>query len=181
MTLGLFATAGPNSPLSSAPTAAYAHPPDSKAPGKKGVLLAHVVATKCNDKTVSDESMDFPPEWRKGVSESDRRGHQEHGRTIALHSLAVIPAYQRIGLGKTIMRSFIQRMETSGVADRIALLAHNHLVAFYESFGFVNRGESAAQFGGGGWNDMVNRNPSFPTQDTETSQVYEFTNISPGY
>ncbi len=99
--------------------------------------------------------MDFPPDWREGVKESDHRGHHENGRTIAVHSLAVLPAYQRIGLGKTIMKAYVQRMETSGIADRIALLAHAHLVQYYESLGFVNRGESAAQFGGGGWNDMV--------------------------
>ena len=99
--------------------------------------------------------MDYPPEWRHGVQASDHRGHQEEGRTIALHSLAVLPAYQRMGLGKTIMRSYIQRMETSGIADRIALLAHGHLIEYYESLGFVNKGESAATFGGGGWNDMA--------------------------
>lgn len=118
-------------------------------------MLAHVVATKCGGSTVTDESMDFPPDWRKGIKECDRRGHYENGRTIAVHSLAVLPAYQRIGLGKTIMKAYIQRMETSGNGDRIALLAHGHLVQYYESFGFVNKGESAARFGGGGWNDMV--------------------------
>lgn len=155
MALGLFATAKPNSPLSGASTAASAHPPDSTNPDNKGILLAHIVSTKCDSEVVTDESMDFPPEWRQGVSEHDRRGHQEKGRTIALHSLGVLPAYQRIGLGRTILKSYIQRMETSGVADRIALLAHGPLVEYYETFGFVNKGESVAQFGGGGWNDMV--------------------------
>lgn len=114
-----------------------------------------MVATKCDGEVVTDESMDLPPEWQRGAPEHDRRGHREEGRTIALHSLAVLPAYQRIGLGRTIMKSYIQRMETAGVADRIALLAHGHLVEYYETFGFVNKGESAARFGGGGWMDMV--------------------------
>jgi len=30
-----------------------------------------------------------------------------------------------------------------------------HLVAYYERFGFKNIGPSKAQFGGGGWHDMV--------------------------
>lgn len=161
MALGLFATAKPDSPLSRASTAASARPPDSTKPDNKGVLLAHVVATECDSEVVTDESMDFPSDWRQGVPAHDRRGHQEKGRTIALHSLGVLPAYQRIGLGRTILRSYIQRMETAGVADRIALLAHGPLVKYYEKFGFVNKGESAAQFGGGGWNDMVDSTDQF--------------------
>lgn len=53
------------------------------------------------------------------------------------------------------MKSYINRMETSGVADRIALIAHDDFLPFYESLGFVNKGKSKAQFGGGGWTDMV--------------------------
>lgn len=49
----------------------------------------------------------------------------------------------------------MQRMETSGIADRIALLAHDHLVKYYEALGFRNVGKSQASFGGGGWNDLI--------------------------
>lgn len=143
-------------------TAASAHSPNSAHPEEKGVLLAHVVATKCDGKAVTDEVMDVPPGWHESVAEADRRGHREGGRTIAIHSVAVLPAYQRIGLGKTIMKAYMQRMETSGIADRLALLAHDHLVHYYESLGFVNRGRSEAQFGGGGWNDLVSLEDRLP-------------------
>ena len=53
------------------------------------------------------------------------------------------------------MKSYQQRMETSGVADRIALLAHDHLVKIYEGMGFEWKGKSDARFGGGGWNNLV--------------------------
>ncbi len=46
-------------------------------------------------------------------------------------------------------------METSGVADRIALLAHEHLVRMYERMGFVDKGRSPVTFGGGGWTSLV--------------------------
>ena len=46
-------------------------------------------------------------------------------------------------------------METSGIADRIALLAHEHLVRMYEGMGFEDRGKSNVKFGGGGWTDLV--------------------------
>ena len=59
------------------------------------------------------------------------------------------------------MLSYIQRIQSAGVADRIALLTYDRLVPFYERLGFEYRGKSKAQYGGGGWNDMV-RASSFP-------------------
>ena len=53
-----------------------------------------------------------------------------------------------------------QRMETSGIADRIALLAHDHLVEMYEGMGFEGGGKSNVRFAGGGWNDLVSELPS---------------------
>lgn len=53
------------------------------------------------------------------------------------------------------MRSYNQRMETSGVADRIALLAHDHLVGMYKDLGFQDKGKSEVRFAGGGWNSLV--------------------------
>ena len=51
-------------------------------------------------------------------------------------------------------------METSGIADRIALLAHDHLVEMYEGMGFDGAGKSNVRFAGGGWNDLVSEMPS---------------------
>ena len=53
------------------------------------------------------------------------------------------------------MKSYQQRMETSGIADRIALLAHDHLVEMYKSMGFEGKGKSDVRFAGGGWNSLV--------------------------
>ena len=102
--------------------------------------------------------MEFPPDYKSGPpSPTERRGHQEHGRTVAIHSLGVLPAYQRRGLAKTIVKSYEQRMETSGIADRISLLAHEHLVRMYEGMGFKDKGKSSVKFGGGGWINLVGR------------------------
>ena len=54
-----------------------------------------------------------------------------------------------------MLKSYVSRMESSGMGDRIILLAHDELIKFYESFGFRNQGQSEVKFGGGGWNDMV--------------------------
>lgn len=101
--------------------------------------------------------MDVPHDWQTLGTMSASCGHQEAGRTICIHSLAVVPSHQGKGLGSTLMKAYIQRMEQSQAGDRIALLAHGELVAFYEKLGFVNKGPSKAQFGGGNWVDMVNR------------------------
>ena len=53
------------------------------------------------------------------------------------------------------MKSYQQRMETSGIADRVALLAHDHLVQMYEGMGYEAQGKSNVRFAGGGWNDLV--------------------------
>jgi len=54
-----------------------------------------------------------------------------------------------------LLKSYIQRIESAGLADRIAIISHEPLVGFYESFGFESKGQSKVQFGGGGWTDMV--------------------------
>ena len=53
-------------------------------------------------------------------------------------------------------------METSGIADRIALLAHDHLVDMYEGMGFDSAGKSNVRFAGGGWNDLVSEISCLP-------------------
>lgn len=85
----------------------------------------------------------------------DFRGHQEYGRTIAIHSLAVLPTFRKRGLGKIMMKSYEQRIENSGIADRMSLIAHDDLIRFYENLGFVNKGVSQCQHGAGGWFDFV--------------------------
>lgn len=101
--------------------------------------------------------MEIPADWqgRSTLRDGDAKGHKENGRTLALHSLAVLPAFQNQGLGKIILKSYIQRMSTSGVADRVAILAHDGLVKYYEGVGYVPKGKSEATFGGGGWNSLV--------------------------
>ena len=88
--------------------------------------------------------------------EEEAVGHVEYGRTIAVHSVCTLPTHQHLGLGKTVLKAYIQRMETSGMADRIAILAHPEMVGWYTgNFGFQDRGEAKTQFAGGGWRELV--------------------------
>lgn len=145
-------------------TASTAHIVETGAPERKEFLLAMVCATKTRNELVSDDDMNVPSGWREQPHPPNATvGHQEDGRTIAVHSLAVEPSVQGRGLGKTLLKAYIQRMQTSGVADRISILTYERLVPFYESVGFENRGPSKVQYGGGGWVDMVSSSDSEST------------------
>jgi GNAT superfamily N-acetyltransferase len=105
---------------------------------------------------VKDDDMAIPPNWKTDPTAKSPLGHQDDGRTVAIHSLAVLPAYQHKGFGSRLLKAYIQRIKSSGVADRIAIITYDRLVAYYEHFGFKNEGESAVVFGGAKWYDMVN-------------------------
>ncbi|KAE8447804.1 hypothetical protein EG329_010198 [Mollisiaceae sp. DMI_Dod_QoI] len=153
--LGIFCTVVPNSGFQ-AETLAAAKPVETdRKNGAVSVLLGHVVAAKTDDATATDDSMSVPEGWDSPHPAPTKRGHQEAGRTIVLHSVAILPGFQGRGLGRVLMMAYIQNMNGAGIADRLALISHDHMVAWYEKLGFTNRGKSATQFGGGGWYDMV--------------------------
>ena len=57
-------------------------------------------------------------------NENEPCDHKEHGRTICVWNLSVLPVYKGGGLGKTLMKSYQRWMKTSGIADRVALTGH---------------------------------------------------------
>lgn len=136
---------------STTPTASSSAPVYSGAPERKAVLLGYIGGTKTTNTVVKDEDMAIPA----AESPDPKLGHKEDGRTVCIHSLGVLPDYQKRGLGTTLMKAYLQRVESHGVADRVALIAHDHLIPYYQQFGFENKGKSEAQFGGGGWYDLV--------------------------
>ncbi|KAK4100842.1 acyl-CoA N-acyltransferase [Parathielavia hyrcaniae] len=127
-----------------------------RADGAVSVLLAHVISTRCRGDVVTDADMAYPGDWRtrRGRAAEDA-GHREDGRTVGLHSLAVLPRLHRCGIGQMIVRAYLDQMRNSGLVDRVALLCQDHLVSYYERSGFKHMGESKAEYGGGGWHDMV--------------------------
>ncbi|KAI9890665.1 MAG: hypothetical protein M1814_003734 [Vezdaea aestivalis] len=155
LSLGIFSTAEPSSEVANAATAASATPADSARPQAREVLLAHVVATKSHELLVTDKSMGVPESWPSASTTSNDTGHQELGRTLALHSVAVLPAYQGKGLGSVLVRAYLQRMGDAALADRVVILCLPEKIKWYEKFGFENKGKSEATFGGGGWTAMT--------------------------
>ncbi|KAK2591793.1 hypothetical protein QQS21_010524 [Conoideocrella luteorostrata] len=91
--------------------------------GSKSVMFAHIVASLGKHSVVTDDDLRFPPQWRDaGSSSNPCLGHQISGRTICLHSFSVCPEVQGVGIGKLAMKAYIQLINKSGVADRIALI-----------------------------------------------------------
>ena len=67
----------------------------------------------------------------------------------------MLKEHQKKGLGSILMKAYVQRIKDSKIAERVALLSHDHLIKFYVAMGFENMGDSVCTFGGGGWNNMV--------------------------
>ncbi|KAK3306645.1 uncharacterized protein B0T15DRAFT_492178 [Chaetomium strumarium] len=157
LSLGIFLTVIPEQANDlGIETLPHAKPVETgRADGAVSMLLAHIVSSRCRGDIVTDSDMDYPKDWRNQKSRAAEVGHQESGTTVGLHSLAVLPRLHRSGLGQMIMKAYLDQMRGYGVVNRVALICQDHLVSYYERLGFKNLGESKAQFGGGGWNDMV--------------------------
>ncbi|KAH8681447.1 polyamine acetyltransferase [Xylariales sp. PMI_506] len=123
--------------------------------GSVSVLFAHIIGTRTDSELVTDAAMDYPRDFRTTRPSQSKVGHQEGARTVAIHSLSVHPKLHGCGLGKLIMKAYMQQINNSGTADRISLISQGYLVNYYVRFGFQHKGESRAQFGGGGWHDLT--------------------------
>jgi ribosomal protein S18 acetylase RimI-like enzyme len=93
-------------------------------------------------------------EEKKALEEGDNYGHVDTGKTIAVHQMAIHKDYHRKGLGKILLKEFMQRMKQSGIAKRLVLIARDQNVKFYEKVGFDERGGSNTKIAGGGWKNM---------------------------
>ncbi|KAK9486107.1 hypothetical protein V1527DRAFT_407295 [Lipomyces starkeyi] len=138
------------------PRSQRSHSSDSASSTEK--LIAFVIATKCATEYITDDALEIPEidkqGYRKPTEVNGQRGHVETGNTIAVESICVDPEYQGMKLGTTILRDFVQRMSTQAVAGRVAILAREDMVPFYENLGFYDAGPSAVKFGGGGWHNL---------------------------
>ncbi|KND92976.1 Polyamine N-acetyltransferase 1 [Tolypocladium ophioglossoides CBS 100239] len=122
----------------------------------KRVMFAHFIATLGEHLVVTDNDMMYPQDWRDAsVRRPSSLGHRLSGRTLCLHSFAVCPEAQGVGIGKRAIMSYLQLVKESAVADRVALICkRSHIVYFYR-IGFKLVGPSRTTIAGNGWYDMV--------------------------
>lgn len=104
----------------------------------------------------------MPKGWPSSVSQPGENGelvgNDSQGGYVAVHSLAILPEYQRRKLGRSLFSAYIEYVRREiGYAKSIIIIAHDHLLPFYKSLGFEDMGVSECAFGGGGWYDMVSR------------------------
>jgi len=182
---GLFTTVDPDSDSEDKNAPTYEVAPKAESDfGRRRVLLGQIIATLTTNEVVKDEDMALPPDWDSKSPTPSNLGHKETGRTLCIHSLAVLPNYQNKGVGTNLMTGYIKRMKDSRICDRIALLAEDTMVPFYDALGFDNVGKSEATFGGVPWNDMVRITLKlfvdvFSEPPLIEFQVYDFTTASP--
>jgi N-acetylglutamate synthase-like GNAT family acetyltransferase len=59
-------------------------------------------------------------------------GHDPDGTTVGLHTLCVHPGWRAKGLGTTILNEYFIRIGKQKDVEKVALIAHDELVPFYE-------------------------------------------------
>ena len=79
--------------------------------------------------------------------------HTPNGDNIIIFGLDVHPSYQRKGYAKELMMHFIESAKKDG-RKKVLLTCKEHLVKYYEQFGYINQGLSASAHGGAKWYDM---------------------------
>ncbi|KAI1042912.1 hypothetical protein LB505_001007, partial [Fusarium chuoi] len=175
---GLFNTVRPSDVKKiSLTTMQHSRPVESgRCDGAKHVMFAHVLATLGTHPVVTDADMAMPENWRDSkASKGSPLGHQSSGRTICLHSFIVCPEVQGVGVGKTVMKSYLELMNVSGMADRVAIICQPYAIQFYKCFGFKDLGPSTEALAGQGWHAMVLelRGPTRKTKEEPTRRNKE--------
>ncbi|MFZ5967177.1 MAG: GNAT family N-acetyltransferase [Bacillota bacterium] len=80
--------------------------------------------------------------------------HMSNGDNLVIFGLDVHPNYQRKGFAKELMEYYIEAAKKDG-RKKILLTCKEHLIKYYEQFGYINEGVSASEHGGAKWYDMV--------------------------
>ncbi|SCU83657.1 LAME_0C06018g1_1 [Lachancea meyersii CBS 8951] len=92
--------------------------------------------------------------------ESMGKVHDEASSTVGIHSVVIAPEHQKKNLATLLLTDYIQKLSNQEVGQRIAIIAHEPLVPFYERIGFQLKGENRQvqadpAFSKTKWCDMV--------------------------
>jgi len=81
-------------------------------------------------------------------------GHNPNGKHQAVFGLLVDPGYRKKGVAASLMNHFMDTARQSG-REKMILTCKEHLIKYYENFGYVNLGISKSTHGGAVWYDMA--------------------------
>jgi ribosomal protein S18 acetylase RimI-like enzyme len=80
--------------------------------------------------------------------------HHDDGKNLVIFGLDVHPDHQHKGYARKLMNHFIEFAAKEN-KESVILTCKNHLIAYYETFGYKNLGVSDSVHGGAKWYDMV--------------------------
>ena len=105
-------------------------------------IIGFINGAVTNDKTISDEMFEHV------------HLHNPEGNYQMIFGLDVLPGYERKGYGKQLMIYMITVSKKRGKKG-LVLTCKEHLISFYEQFGYQVVGKSASTHGGATWYDMI--------------------------
>ena len=79
--------------------------------------------------------------------------HHDDGKNLVIFGLDVLPDHQGQGYAKELMNHFIKFAQKDN-KNAVLLTCKDHLIHYYERFGYINLGVSESVHGGAKWYDM---------------------------
>lgn len=105
-------------------------------------IIGFINGAVTDDLVISDEMFE------------DIRLHKADGAYQTIFGLDVLPLYQGQGVAASLMKRLIEEARFCGRKGLI-LTCKNHLIHYYERFGYRNLGISKSTHGGAVWYDMI--------------------------
>ena len=140
--------------------------PEAKSTIVKERLIGHVIGTKVDGDFITEESMGRPTaELGSKSPQGVLYGHVESSLTVGIHSIVVHPEYQKKNLATLLLHDYIQKLSNQYVGDKIAIIAKENLLPFYNRVGFITKGKSKCNHGGEEWYDL--HCPLIPEDDMD--------------
>ena len=109
---------------------------------KEGIIIGMINGCVSNERAICDAMFE------------DVCLHEPQGSYQTIFGLDVHPKYQHQGYAQQLMEALIKASRQAG-RKALILTCKEHLLPFYEQFGYRNMGVSASTHGGAVWYDMV--------------------------
>ncbi|RKP27596.1 hypothetical protein SYNPS1DRAFT_12437 [Syncephalis pseudoplumigaleata] len=92
--------------------------------------------------------------------------HDPRGKTVCIHSVCVASAHRRKGIALALLREYEHRLRQANAKyalathadqnryDKVALIAHEHLIPLYQQAGYALIGASSVEHGPDPWFEL---------------------------